>query len=280
MKTQQLGYSVGQLCGVHGISRQAYYKSRKQCAREDQAAEKALALVRQERCLQKRLGTRKLYRMYQQQFQALGYGRDKLFALLRRQGLLVERPRRTKRTTYSGHGLRCYQNLLKDTVATGPGQAMVSDITYVETLEGFAYAALVTDAYSRKILGFDLSQSLSVEGSLRALRMALPAVRAGVLHHSDRGVQYCSHAYLDLLGSKQARVSMTEAGNPYENAQAERVNGILKQEYGLGEVFVSFEQARRALKEAVKLYNERRPHLALAYRTPDQVHQAFFKQAA
>lgn len=150
----------------------------------------------------------------------------------------------------------------------------VSDITYLATLEGFSYLALITDAYSRKIVGYDLSSSLSIEGSLRALKMALSQSSKldGLIHHSDRGVQYCAYAYTDQLHDCGARISMAETGNPYENAQAERVNGILKQEYGLDAVFVSRYVVERGVHEAVRLYNEKRPHLALNYRKPSQVH--------
>jgi transposase InsO family protein len=150
---------------------------------------------------------------------------------------------------------------------TRPNEVFVADLTYIETLEGFRYAALVTDAYSRKIVGFDLSLSLSVEGSLRALEMALRQTRKrerrSLIHHSDRGVQYCCRAYRRRLRRAGVRASMSATGDPYENALAERVNGILKLELGLDAVFISEAQVQRVLKQAARLYNERRPHLSL-----------------
>ena len=275
-------FTVEELAQAGGMSRQAYYQARQRGKQGAEREEQALKRVRALRAEHPRLGTRKLYHEGAQTFRALKIGRDALFDLLRKEDLLVKRRRRQVRTTNSRHGFGAYRNLLLDR-ETGepyrprrPNEVFVSDITYLETLEGFRYLALVTDAYSRKIVGYDVSSSLAVEGSLRALEMALcpmsQAERRELIHHSDRGVQYCCHAYVDRLHGCGARLSMAEAGNPYENAQAERVNGILKQEYGLDAVFTGERVVRRAVKEAVRLYNEKRPHLALAYRKPSQVH--------
>ncbi len=274
MKHHQLGHSVEAICRAHGISRQAYYQGRARAQARAQRHEAALALVRAERQVLPRLGTRKLYHRQREGFGALNIGRDALFELLRQHGLLIARKRAKRRTTDSRHGLLTYANLLQDHRPTAPETVFVADITYVETLEGFRYAALITDAYSRKIVGYDLSASLSIEGSLRALKMALCSVddARGLIHHSDRGVQYCSRAYLEELADHGARVSMASVGNPYENALAERVNGILKGEFFLDGLFATEAQARLALEQAVWLYNERRPHLSLGYRTPSQVH--------
>ena len=274
VKQEQLGHNVEAICRAHGISRQAYYQG---CARQQARAkrqEAALALVRAERRVLPRLGTRKLYHLHREAFRDLNIGRDALFGLLRQEGLLIARKRSRRRTTDSRHGLLTYQNLLEEHRAKAPETVFVADITYIETLEGYRYAALVTDAYSRKIVGYDLSASLSIEGSLRALQMALSSVAdaTGLIHHSDRGVQYCSRAYVEVLAQHKARVSMAQVGNPYENALAERVNGILKGEFFLDGLFATEAQARAALEQAVWLYNERRPHLSLDYRTPSQVH--------
>lgn len=277
-------FTVGELAQWCGISRQAYYQARR---RRDACAQRqgeALALVRQVRQKHPRMGTRKIYHLHYERFRGLKIGRDALFALLAQEGLLVERKRRTVRTTDSRHGLPTWQNLLIDTDRDGiafkrprrPNEVFVSDITYIETLEGFSYLALITDAYSRKIVGWDLCESLSVEGSQRALTMALLQASAaecrGLIHHSDRGVQYCCHHYIEQLEEVGARVSMAQVGNPYENALAERINGILKQEYALGSIFVSRHNAQAAVREAIYLYNEERPHLSLHYQTPSQVH--------
>lgn len=277
-------FTVVELTRAIGITRQAYYKACVRAAHAKEREHQALQCVKQVRAKHVRMGTRKLYQENRDTFRALKIGRDTLFDLLREEDLLVTR-RRQVRTTDSRHGWLTYDNLLIDR-ETGdryrpgrPNEVFVSDITYIETLEGFRYLALVTDACSRKIVGYDLSGSLSVEGSLRALEMALAqtneAERRRLIHHSDRGVQYCCRAYVERLHSCGVRISMAEAGNPYENAMAERVNGILKQEYGLGGVFVDERQARRASKDAVYLYNEERPHLALAYRKPSQVHAEY-----
>ena len=274
MNQHQLGHTIEVICRAHGISRQAYYQGRTRAQQRQDRQEEALTVVRAERRVLPRLGTRKLYHLHREAFRALKIGRDALFGLLREHELLIARKRSKRRTTDSRHGLLTYENLIKDHQPTGANAVFVADITYVETLEGFRYAALITDAYSRKIVGYDLSASLSIEGSLRALKMALSRVEdaTGLIHHSDRGVQYCSRAYVEVLAQHRARVSMAAVGNPYENALAERVNGILKGEFFLDDLFVDEAQARAALEQAVWLYNERRPHLSLDYRTPSQVH--------
>lgn len=275
--------SLGMLCVLIGVSRQAYYQGRtRQLKREDRDAQ-ALEAVREVRVELPHTGTRKLYHERNACFRALHLGRDKLFALLRGKGMLVERRRRYTRTTDSRHGFALAPNLLQDADTgaprrpTRPNEVFVSDITYIETLEGFRYAALLTDAYSRKIVGYDLSASLSVEGSMRALNQALSqttkAERKDLIHHSDRGVQYCCRTYRERLQQAGVHVSMSATGNPYENALAERVNGILKMELGLDAVFTTGEQARRTFEQAIRLYNEKRPHLALGMRKPSQVHE-------
>ena len=225
------------------------------------------------------LGGRKLKELLEEKHQ-ITVGRDRLFEVLRQNDLLVPVKRSYVRTTASAHGLRVFANRLARMKLTGAHQAWVSDLTYIATREGFRYLALITDAYSRKIVGFDLSASLSIEGCLRALSMAieqLPALGPGeqrqTLHHGDRGVQYCSHAYQRKLRQHGIGVSMADVGNPYQNAIAERVNGILKYEFHLRETFASEREAARAVEQAVRIYNTRRPHLALRYRTPEDIHR-------
>jgi transposase InsO family protein len=258
-----------------GISRQAYYQhQRRRVARE--AMEKAVCeQVRKIRQRHPRMGVRKLWQALQSWLMVRGYkvGRDRLFDILRKHNLLVKRRRRRQRTTWAGHW-RC-PNLLAEMTITRPNQAWVSDITYVETEQGFAYLSLVTDLYSRRIMGFDLSHSLAVEGALRALKMACRSAQgslADLVHHSDHGVQYTCHAYRQALAKQHIRSSMGQVGNCYDNAVAERVNGILKLEYGLNERFTSVRQARQAVREAQWLYNHERPHLSLNYRKPHQVY--------
>jgi transposase InsO family protein len=235
-------------------------------------------MIIQERRLQPRLGGKKLYHLYGEQLHGLlpGLGRDKFFGLLRAEGLLVPRKRSHTRTTESYHRFRCYGNLLKDKKISRPNQAWVADITYIRTHSGFSYLSLLTDRYSRKIVGWQLSRSLSIEGSVQALEKALAGCRhpKGLIHHSDRGVQYCSTPYTEILHGHKMRISMTQENHCYENALAERVNGILKDEYFLDATFTDHEQAQHACAEAIRLYNTRRPHCALRLKTPEAVHHA------
>lgn len=259
-----------------GLSRQNYYKQRQSRYGQAVDEELVLRLVRQERQRQSRLGSRKLIRLVGPELQSAGVslGRDRFIALLRRKHLLLERSRRTTRTTWSGHGFAIYSNLAKEMTLTRPHELWVSDITYIRTMEGFMYLSLVMDAFSRKIVGFDCSDSLEMEGALRALEKALKQLPDGVsvTHHSDRGIQYCCGPYIKRLQESDVRISMTQENHCYENSQAERLNGILKQEYGLGDTFVSKELVPSAVSQAVSLYNEYRPHTALGYRVPEQVH--------
>jgi len=260
------------------MSRQNYYKQQHQRQRQQVDEAFILALVRRERAVQPRLGARKLLHILQGEFDLAGVsiGRDRFFSLLSRKDLLIKRRARQCRTTDSRHRFRVYGNLLKDVSLSGPSQAVVSDITYIRTDEGFMYLSLVMDAYSRAILGYDCSDSLEAEGVLRSLSMALRRLGqcSGAIHHSDRGSQYCSAAYVGKLKRRGFRISMTEANHCYENSQAERLNGILKEEYGLGGRFLRKSDALSAVHEAVSLYNYRRPHQALGYRCPMEVHLA------
>ena len=260
------------------MTRQNYYKKRNRRHRQLLDEGFILELVRQERAVQPGLGGRKLFHLLRDEFHSGGVlmGRDRFFAFLGRYDLLIERRLRRPRTTNSQHGFRVYRNLLKDITLTAPNQALVSDITYIRTEEGFMYLALVMDAYSRAMVGYNCSDSLESQGVLRALSMALKSLPANsdAMHHSDRGCQYCSHAYIKKLQRKGVRVSMTEVNHCYENSQAERLNGILKQEYGLGSRFLRKVDVLRAVSEAVHLYNYRRPHQSIGYRFPIEVHLA------
>lgn len=269
--------NVGLLCRIAGMTRQNYYKQRRVREREWVDETLVLELVRRERARHPRIGTRKLLRLIGEDLREaeVELGRDRLFALLSRHDLLIQRKRRGTCTTQSWHGFGVYPNLARDLVLTGPHQLWVSDITYIRTLEGFMYLSLVMDGFSRMIVGYDSSDSLEMTGALSALSMAqrqLPESKQAV-HHSDRGSQYCCAAYVARLKERGMKISMTEQNHCYENAKAERLNGILKQEYGLGETFASKGQVRQAVKEAVDLYNHRRPHGALGNRQPMAVHR-------
>lgn len=260
------------------MTRQNYYKMRSQRQRQSVDESLILSLVHRERCVQPKLGGRKLLRLIEQELAEAGasIGRDRFFRFLASHELLIERKVRSCRTTYSRHGFDVYCNLVKDHDLTDPHQVLVSDITYLRTDEGFVYLSLVMDAYSRTIVGFDCSDCLEATGALRALAMALKQLPAGsqAIHHSDRGCQYCCKAYVARLAKAGVRVSMTEENHCYENSQAERLNGILKQEYGLGDGFASKADAYQCVAEAIWLYNHRRPHQALRYSFPMMVHQA------
>lgn len=265
------------VCLRVGMSRQNYYAVRRERQRRRVDEELVVSLVKRERREQPRLGTRKLQHMLAGDLAEAGVeiGRDRMFAVLRANGLLVERKRGRARTTNSRHCLPVFRNLVAGETPDGPHQILVSDVTYIGTEEGFLYAALITDMFSRKIVGCYIGDSLEADGCIRALRLAivqLPAT-AHPIHHSDRGCQYCCHAYVERLEERGLPVSMTEVLHCYENAMAERVNGILKQEYELDRKFKTKAQAIAAFEQAVWLYNHRRPHLALDYRTPAQVHE-------
>jgi len=224
------------------------------------------------------MGGRKLYRLLEVDIHRIdaSMGRDKFFDLLRQWDLLVKRRRKYAMTTEARHRFRVYENKLQGFIPGRPHQAWVCDITYMRTRDGFVYLFLITDAYSRKIVGWQLSNSLGLEGALQSLGMAIRQCPCpdGLIHHSDRGFQYCSHEYVGKLKTKGIEISMAEAGNCYENAMAERVNGILKDEYGLDETFADEKEARRAVKEGIKAYNEQRPHWSLNLQIPAKVHEA------
>jgi putative transposase len=262
------------------MTRQNYYHQRHMREREKVDESLVVELVRIERYRQPRLGGRKLWLGLQEELQRAGVllGRDRFFKVLKGHQLLIKRRKSRCRTTDSRHGFKVYTNLAKDLVLTGPHELLVSDITYLRTEAGFMYLALVMDAYSRKIVGYDCSSSLEAVGARRALKMALAQLPAGTrtMHHSDRGTQYCCHEYVALLAKAGVAISMTEENHCYENARAERLNGILKQEYGLGETLATTADARTLARQAVMLYNTHRPHTALGYRCPGEVHEATF----
>lgn len=267
------------LCRLAGISRQHYYKAarRREARQHDESL--ALELARAQRQAQPRLGGRKLLALVNPGLDQAGVprlGRNRFYRLLASNGMLVPgRRRRAPRTTDSRHMFKKCPNLLKDAVITGPNQAWVSDLTYLSTREGFVYLSLIMDVFSRKIVGWNAGNTLEASGCLKALKMAIASLPPGAapLHHSDRGVQYCCREYARALRRRGLRRSMTWENHCYENAQAERLNGILKQEYGLGHVIESPGQARQMAAQAVDLYDTRRPHQALGYRTPDEVHR-------
>ena len=275
-KTKQTGVaSLSEICSCFNLKRDAYYKYIKRFKHRKTVVGQVLGLVKQEQKEQPRVGTRKLHNALFEDFRVanLKIGRDSLFDILRANNMLVKRKRAYAKTTNSYHHFHKYNNLVKDLKVTAPNQVWVSDITYIRTINGFCYLALITDLYSRKIIGHDISDTLELTGCLRALKKALWQARpaANLIHHSDRGVQYCSHMYVNELKKRNIKISMTEENHCYENAVAERVNGILKDEFYLDQCFFSTMHAKKATKSAIKIYNNKRLHLSLGYKTPNRV---------
>ena len=259
------------------MSRQNYYAKRRRRRRREVAGEVVAELVVQERKLQPRLGTRKLHVLLKKELAQAGVkiGRDRMFEELRARQLLVKKkPRQYPRTTNSRHSLPVFTNLVQGRQVNKANEVWAADLTYLRTADSFLYLALVTDIRSRKIVGYHCGDTLEAIGCIRALEMALQSLPRGAkpIHHSDRGCQYCSHEYVQRLRDRGMAVSMTQTNHSAENALAERVNGILKSEYGLVEEFKSAEQAMKSVPQAIDLYNTRRPHSSLGYQTPAVVH--------
>ena len=259
------------------MSRANYYARRRLRKRRRVEEDLVVALVRQERSVQPRLGVRKLVVLVKEALAKaeVKLGRDRFFEVLREHDLLLK-PRRSEspRTTQSYHTLPVFINLVKGREFRQPNEVWVGDLTYLRTEEGFLFLALLTDKVSRHIVGHHCSDSLESIGCQKALQMALEQLPRGrrVIHHSDRGCQYCCHQYVALARSREVVLSMTEVEHCAENAMAERMNGILKSEYGLDQWFKTKELTKKAVKQAIYLYGNRRPHTALNYQFPAQVH--------
>lgn len=223
-----------------------------------------------------KIGTRKLYHILKSQLTELKVGRDKLFKILKANNMLIIPKRKYHKTTNSHHRFKKHKNTVKDVEFTRPNQVWVSDITYTGDRNNPSYLALITDAYSKKIVGYDVSDSLNVAGSLRALEMAIKNETfclEPLIHHSDRGLQYCSNEYQKLLADNKIATSMTEQYDPYENAIAERINGVLKQEFTIDTKNLNLETRRKLIQNAIKIYNEKRPHWSNNLWTPNEMHQ-------
>jgi transposase InsO family protein len=268
---------VRAVCGKLEMSRQNYYARRQERQRRRVNEDLVVKLVQRERAVQPRIGGRKLRVILKKDLTKAGVkvGRDRFFEVLRGRGLLVPPPRAEfPRTTQSRHCLPVFGNRIKDLDLRRPNQAWVSDLTYLRSEEGFLYLALITDRVSRKIVGYHCGDTLETVGCLEALEGALAELPRGAkpMHHSDRGTQYCSHEYVKRLREAGLEVSMTEGDHCAQNALAERVNGILKTEYGLGREFKTKAEVRAAVDQGVMLYNTRRPHTALQFKVPEEVH--------
>jgi putative transposase len=268
--------SISLFCSLFGYSRQAFYRFRKHAEREALQHDLILQKVLSIRKILKRVGTRKLLFMMQDFMKQhhIQIGRDALFDLLATHRLLIRRRiRRIPITTFSDHWMHKYPNLIIGYIPTAPNQLWVSDITYICLVNDFAYLRLVTDAYSRKIVGFYLSETLAADGCIKALKMALSSnpQRGRLIHHSDRGSQYCCADYVGILEKQYIKISMTQSGDPLENALAERVNGILKDEL-LEKQYLHFPQAQQAISVAISIYNHQRPHGSIDLLTPVEAH--------
>ena len=273
------------ICRALGMTRQNFYKARKERKRRENRDDLVLALVRQERAVNPRAGTKKVLAAIRPELAEAGVsmGRNRLGELLKRNGLLVEKRKSFRcRTTRRDPSLPPSPNLVKDMAIDAPNQAICTDITYIETEEGFLFLSLAMDMFARDIVGWAAKDTLGTEGPLAALEMAAKTVGAveGVVAHSDRGCQYASHAYREKLAELGWISSMTEERHCYENAKAERLNGILKGEYFLDRRFRTKAEAVEAIKETVWIYNHRRLHEKLGYKTPAQFRAEWGKEAA
>lgn len=265
------------MCEVFGLSRQALYKRANKEIESALENEMVLQLIVPYRKKMPRLGCKKLYKLIKPDMDLMGIkmGRDNLFDLLREEKLLISKKRNYTKTTNSMHRFKKHPNLIKEKKVAKAEEVWVSDITYIRTEEGFEYLSLITDYYSKLIVGYHLSDNLKAESPLKALEMAIKSriyPDRELIHHSDRGSQYCSDEYTGILRENKILISMTENSDPYENAVAERVNGILKDEFDIGEGFINHVQAVREIKQSIETYNKLRPHESCKMLTPEQAH--------
>jgi len=279
MKNKFSHIGLAKLCGWFGITRQAYYQNSWNGISISIEEDLVLRQVMQIRKHHPRMGTRKLYEKLQPFMleHQIKMGRDALFDLLASNFLLVKRRKRRIQTTQSFHWLRKYPNLIRGFIPTAPNQLWVSDITYWKIKQGYIYISLITDVYSHKIVGYHVAETLESIESIQALELALAGLdgqRGQLIHHSDRGIQYCSSGYVKLLQDYNIQISMTENGDPLENPVAERVNGIIKDEYLYAYEVSNIKEAKEVLAIVIKLYNEERPHMSIGNLTPNQLHHS------
>lgn len=260
---------------MFGIDRQVYYRSIKRVKLRRSLAEQVVALVKEQRIVQPRLGTRKLYHILNPNLKDLKVGRDKFFGILKANHLLIKPKRSYHVTTWSHHRFRKHPNLIKELDITKPEQVWVSDITYIGKRDKPCYLSLITDAYSKKIMGYNVSDSLNTQGCINALKMAHKNRifnTEQLIHHSDRGIQYCSDEYQYLLKKCKLKCSMTQNSDPYENAVAERINGILKQEFMIDTYHLELSLMKKLVAEVINKYNQIRPHWSNYMLTPNLMH--------
>ena len=263
-------------CTLFGIDRQVYYRKIKRRLIKQDKAVLVVKMIIEIRSQMPRIGSKKLYYLLNQDLKKLKIGRDKFIDILRANHLLIVPKRSYHVTTNSHHRFRKYKNQLLDLQINKPEQVWVSDITYIGKREKPCYLSLITDAYSKKIVGYNVSDNLNTESSLIALKLAVKQRRnkeMPLIHHSDRGLQYCSNEYQKILNENDIKPSMTQNSDPYENAVAERINGILKQEFHIDKHNKDLPIMKQIIKETVAIYNEKRPHLSNHMLTPNQMHQ-------
>jgi transposase InsO family protein len=260
---------------LFGIDRQVYYRSIRRRAGRQCKAEQVVAMITETRRVMPRIGTRKLYHLLEDKLKAMKIGRDKFFEILRANHLLIQAQRSYHITTDSHHRFRKHKNLILEMPINRPEQVWVADITYIGKREKPCYLSLVTDAYSKKIMGYYVADNMNTQSSVMALKMAVKSRKdnkAPLIHHSDRGIQYCADSYQKVLLKTSIQCSMTNNGDPYENAVAERVNGILKQEFIIDTYHADIDIMRKIVKEAIDVYNNKRPHYSNYMLTPGQMH--------
>ena len=281
MKHSYPKVSLGRFCRLLGVTRQSYYQHFWQLEQLSFEEELVISEVLRIRKNHRRMGGRKLYGLLEPFLlnHQIKMGRDRLFDVLSANYLLIKRRKKQTITTNSYHRFKKYPNLIRNFIPTAPNQLWVSDITYWKILTGFVYISFITDAYSKKIVGHHVAQTMEASETMEALKMAISGLKKGsdcnfpLTHHSDRGMQYCSDMYVKLLESNNIGISMTENGDPLENAIAERLNGIIKEEY-LNDCQVNdLGEAKKLLYAVVQLYNNERPHMSIGNLTPNHVHQ-------
>lgn len=281
MKSSFQNLGLAKLCSWFGVTRQAYYQNSWKAIDTSIEEELLIQQIKEIRKNHRRMGTRKLYEKLTpfMQEHSIKIGRDALFNLVAANHLQVRRRKRRIQTTQSFHWLRKYPNLIRDFVPTAPNQLWVSDITYWKINDKqHLYISFITDAFSHKIVGYHIAETLEAVESIKALKMALSTFERAenhsqLIHHSDRGIQYCSKDYVKLLQDYHIQISMTENGDPLENAIAERINGIIKEEYLYDYQVNSIKDAQELFSQVVRLYNSDRPHMSIGNLTPNQIHQ-------
>ncbi|MDO6675519.1 IS3 family transposase [Tenacibaculum sp. 1_MG-2023] len=268
--------SISSTCELLGVSRQVYYRAIRSKQKRQSIAKQVTELVQRVRMDQPRIGTRKLYHILKEPLQKLSVGRDRLFSILKANHMLIKPKRSYHITTNSHHRFRKHKNLIEGLNIERPEQVWVADITYVGNRSNPMYLSLITDAYSKMVVGYYVSNTLAVESSIKALKQATRNRRypkEALIHHFDRGLQYCSNQYQKILDRNKVRCSMTESYDPYQNAVAERINGILKQEFLINTDTISIKMMKTIVKQSVDVYNTKRPHLSCQMLTPIQMHK-------